>query len=159
MNNQHISMKLGLLALLITIALIATVVLSGCVPVPTGAQAAANSLQGVWIANVSPQGQPPFTSSAAFHSDGSVTMNESDGRIGVGVWEKVSDHGYAFTVWEYWKEGEAYFQAKVSSSPIELSKGGDEYSGPFTFQVYAVGNPTPIVEGTGTATGVRMRVK
>ena len=87
-----------------------------------------------------------------------MTVNESDGRIGIGVWEKVSDHHYAFTVWEYWKEGEMFFQAKVSSS-VELGKGGDEYSDAFKFQVFVVGNPKPVVEGSGTGAGVRMRVK
>jgi len=119
---------------------------------------ALNSLTGVWIVTVSPKDQPPFTSLVSFHSDGSMTANESDGRIGIGVWEKASDHSYAFTLWEYWKEGESFFQAKMSSS-LELSKGGDEYNDAFKFQVFVVGNPNPVVEGSGTGAGVRMRVK
>ncbi|MBM4460987.1 MAG: hypothetical protein FJ011_25025 [Chloroflexi bacterium] len=53
---------------------------------------AMNSLTGVWVVNVSPKDQPPFTSLVSFHSDGSMTANESDGRIGIGVWEEASDH-------------------------------------------------------------------
>jgi hypothetical protein len=159
MNNERMLMKFDLLALVIAIALAATMALSSCAPIPAGVSAAPNSLQGVWFTSVSPQGEPPFSNLSAFHSDGTVAMNENDGRIGVGVWEKVSNHSYAFTVWEYWQDGETYFQAKVSSSPIDLGTGGDEYSGPFTFQVFVVGNPNPVVEGSGTATGVRMHVK
>ena len=118
MNNNHMSTKFGLLALITTIALAATMVVIGCVPAPTDALAAANSLEGVWNTTVSPQGQPTVTVMTTFHRDGSVTMMENDGRPGIGVWEKVSDHRYAFVVWEYWKEGETFFQAKVSSSPI-----------------------------------------
>jgi len=45
------------------------------------------------------------------------------------------------------------------SSSLELSKGGDEYSDAFKFQVFVVGNPNPVAEGSGTGAGVRMRVK
>jgi hypothetical protein len=158
MNSKHVSAKLGRLALVITIALAAAVVLSRCVSTPAGVLAASNSLEGVWTVTVSPSGQPPFTGVTDFHRDGSVTIMENDGRLGIGVWEKVSDSRYSFTAWEYWKEGDSYLQAKISG-PVELSKGNDEYSGPFTLQVLVVGNPTPIVDGSGTATGIRMSVK
>jgi hypothetical protein len=124
----------------------------------TSALAASKSLEGVWTVSVSPPGQPTSTAVTVFHSDGSVTIMENDGRPGIGVWEKVSGRSYAFTAWEYWKEGESFFQAKVSG-PIELSEGGEAYSGPFSLQVFVVGNSNPIVEGSGTATGVRMHGK
>lgn len=159
MNNPYISMKFGLLALLIMSALVATVVLSGCVPAPAGAHAAANSLQGVWIVTVSPpNNMPTETVVTTFHSDGSVTEMTSDARVGMGVWEKASGRGYVFTMWEYWKDGEASFQAKISST-IELTDGAETYSAPFTLQVFVVGNPNPVGGGIGTATGVRMHVK
>jgi hypothetical protein len=101
---------------------------------------------------------PAYTALASFHHDGSVTMMENDGRLGIGVWEKVADHRYVWTIWEYWKEGEDFLQARVTSS-LELSEGGDKYNDAVTFQAFVVGNPKPIAEGSATGAGVRMRVK
>lgn len=117
-----------------------------------------NNLEGVWIVTVSPQGHPTFTDMVAIHSDGSVTINESDGRLGIGVWEKVSDARYAVTAWEYWKAEETFFQGKLNSS-VELGGGGDEYRDTFTFQIFMAGNPNPIQQFSGTGTGVRMSMK
>ncbi|MBM4460803.1 MAG: hypothetical protein FJ011_24100 [Chloroflexi bacterium] len=160
MNSKHPSMKLGLFALVITGALVAAMMLVGCIPAPQNVLVAANSLEGVWIVSVSMSGPdaPTYTAMASFHHDGSVTMMENDGRLGIGVWEKVADHRYVWTIWEYWKEGEDFLQAKVNSS-LELSKGGDTYNDAVTFQAFVVGNPKPIAEGSATGAGVRMRVK
>ena len=120
--------------------------------------AAPNSLEGVWMVTVSPEGGTPFSDVTTFSHDGSVTIMENDGRLGIGVWEKVSDHSYAFTAWEYWKEEGTFFQAKISS-PIDLGKGGEKYSGPFSVQIFVVGNPDPVVIAKGSATGVRMHLQ
>ena len=156
MNHKN---KTIVIAPALAVVLLVTALLVFRGTLATSALAASHSVEGVWIVTVTPPGgQPTFTNVTAFHGDGSVVAIESDGRPGMGVWRKVSDHRYTFTVWEYWKEGKVSFQAKLTS-PIKLSKGGQEYSGPFSLQLFMVGNPNPIFEGEGTATGVRMPVR
>jgi hypothetical protein len=92
-----------------------------------------------------------------FSRDGTMTVMESTGELGIGAWEKVSDHHYAFTFWEFYQQDGASVQVKISS-PIELSRDGNQYSAPFSFQMVDLqGNV--LAEGRGTAIGVRMQVE
>jgi hypothetical protein len=125
---------------------------------PDQVLAASKSLVGSWMATVTPDGGPPFEAVVTFSSDGTAIVMENDGRTGLGVWQKISNNRYIFSVWEYYTADGTYFQAKVTST-IELSRDKEQYTGPFSFQVYVVGNPVPVVEGSGTAIGVRQQLE
>ena len=61
MKSKHTSMKLGLLALVITIALAATVALIGTQSVTAEGGAVAPEIEGTWLATITiPDGPPPF---------------------------------------------------------------------------------------------------
>ncbi len=126
----------------------------------TNAKAEANSPVGAWNVIVTVTGEgapPPFISEMIFSSDGTVTCMESDGRLGIGVWEKISGNQYAFTMWEYYAQGGMSFQAKLRST-FTLADGKDQYDGPFFVQISIQDGPT-VFEGYGNATGVRNQVE
>lgn len=125
---------------------------------PEQAKAAAQSPVGSWIVIVSPDGQPSFTDVVIFSSDGTITVMESDGRLGLGVWQKLPHNQYAFSLWEYFVDNGTTLQVNVTST-IELSKDKEQYTGPYSVTVYVVGNPDPVGGGTGTATGVRQHIE
>ena len=120
------------------------------------AMSASDSPVGSWTVTVTPDGGPSFIDGAIISSDGTLIVMENNGVVGLGVWEKVSGNRYAFTFWEYYEQDGTFFQAKVIST-FKLSNDKEQYDGPFHFQIYAAGNL--IVEGSGTATGVRNHVE
>jgi hypothetical protein len=122
---------------------------------PEPVLAGSKSLVGAWTVTVTREGYPPFTDIATFSSDSTLVVMESDGRLGLGVWQKLAHESYAFSLWEYYVEDGTTFQVKLTST-IELSKDKEQYTGPFSVLVYVVGIPDPVGEGSGTATGVRM---
>jgi hypothetical protein len=121
------------------------------------ALAGSKSLVGSWNVTVAPEGMEPFQHGVIFSSDGTMTNMVDTGTIGIGVWKKISNRQYAFTIWQYYKEGESFFQAKVYST-AELSDDKLSYTAPFVFEIYDLeGNL--LVRGPGTSTGVRMNVE
>jgi hypothetical protein len=118
--------------------------------------ALANSPVGSWKVTVSPEGGLPFTDGAVFSSDGTLTIMEADGVVGLGVWEKVSGNQYAFTIWEYYLDDGTFIQAEVRST-ITLDNSKEQYSGPFFFRVSDI-DGNVFAEGIGTAIGVRNHV-
>jgi hypothetical protein len=116
----------------------------------------AKELAGSWKVTITGDGAPPITSEANFSNDGTITMIEDNGTVGIGVWEKLSGDQYAFTVWEYIEQGGSNFQAKVSSTITLDDK--DLYSGPFFFQFMDLDGHV-LASGTGTSVGVRNHVE
>lgn len=121
------------------------------------ALASSSSLVGSWDVTVSPEGMEPFKHGAIFSSDGTLTNMIDTGQIGIGVWEKISDRQYTFTIWQYGKEGESFFRSKIYST-ARLSDDKLSFTAPFVFEIYDLeGNL--LVQGPGTSTGVRMNVE
>jgi hypothetical protein len=145
--------------IVLMIMLAAALVLGGVIGYqqfkPIEALAAPKSLVGTWTVTVTPEGGTPFIDGMIFSSDGTTTVMEQDGYLGVGVWEKLSNNRFAFSFWESYLENDALITSKVSST-VELS-GKDQYSGPFNFQIFS--NGELLVQGTGAATGVRQHVE
>jgi hypothetical protein len=134
-------------------ALLITSVLFGC----QSTQANSPSLVGSWTFTGTPTGGPSFVGGITFTSDGTVISMEDTGALGLGVWEKKLNDTYVFTFKETGKDGDTFIQAKVSST-ITLSKDGEQYSGPFTFQIFDLeGNL--LASGDGTAAGIRQHVE
>lgn len=121
------------------------------------ALAAGNSLVGTWNGVITPDGAPSAKNVAIFSSDGTLTLMEGSGVVGLGVWEKVSGNQYSFTIVEYFLEEGANFQAKVRGV-ASINEDKESYTGPFHFQISDLeGNV--LQEGTGVATFVRMHVE
>jgi hypothetical protein len=116
--------------------------------------AVGNSLVGSWTVTVTSD-QPAFTSYVNFSSDGTLT-EMSDGVVGMGVWQKLSGHKYAFTLWECIQIGGNDFRGKVTSTITLDDK--DQYSGPFFYEFMGLDGKV-INAGHGTATGVRNHVE
>jgi hypothetical protein len=121
------------------------------------AMAAADSPVGSWTVTVSPDGGTPFVDGVIFHSDGTLIAMEDTGVIGLGVWEKLSGNQYAFTIWEFFEQDGSFLHAKVWST-FELNNDKEGYTGPYNFQLTDLAGNV-IVEGGGTATGVRNHVE
>jgi hypothetical protein len=139
--------------IVVIVALLAIGVLFGCQSAPADSP----SPVGTWIFTATPTGGPAFVGGITFTSDGTLINMEDTGVLGLGVWEKKSDGTYIFTFQETSKDGDTLIHAKVSST-ITLSKDGEQYSGPFTFQIFDLeGNL--LVSGDGTAVGVRQHVE
>jgi hypothetical protein len=132
--------------------------LSGCQSLgAASAASAANSPVGNWTGTITPEGSTSVQNGVIFSSDGTMTVMEDTGVLGLGVWEKVSGNQYAFTFWETFLQDGANLQAKVRST-IELSDDKETYSGPFHFQIMDM-DGNVLVEGTGQATAVRNHVE
>ena len=116
----------------------------------------ANALIGSWKVTVTPDGMASFGSEAIFSSDGTVTIIEDSGAVGLGVWEKLSGDQYAFTVWEYLEQDGSMFKSKVTSKITLDNK--EQYSGPFFFEFMTLDGYV-IVSGNGTAAGVRNHIE
>ncbi len=125
---------------------------------PDQVMAAADSPVGTWIATVTLEGQPTFVTVAAFSSDNTLTIMEDDGRLGLGVWERLSDRRFAFTFWEHSTNPDGAILTIKLNSTIELSADKEQYTGPFSIQIF-IPDGTQVGEGGGTATGVRMHVE
>jgi hypothetical protein len=152
MNIKKVLRVLGLTALLVAVALFAYQAFD-----EENALAASSGPVGFWKVTVSPEEGPSFVDGIIFSSDGTMTAMEDTGRMGLGAWEKLGKEKYAFSFWEYYQEGEACFQVKVSST-IQLSHGADAYTGSFIFQAYDL-DGNLLASGAGTATGVRQHVE
>ena len=144
--------------LILIVALVLTGILGSQFIRTSNALAGPRTLVGSWTTTVTPEGgEPSFVDAVIFSSDGTVTAMESDGRLGIGVWRKISGASYAFNFWEFVNEGGAAMQIKISST-IQLSKDGEHYSGPFTVEVRdTAGNL--LGTGGGTASGDRQHVE
>jgi hypothetical protein len=151
MNAKRITLVSILAAALILAAVFAFQTLSvGTV------MAAANSPVGSWTVEVTRTGLPPFTSVVIFSSDGTLTVIEDNGTVGLGVWQKLSGNKYAFTTLEYVQQGGGNFMAKVTSTITLDDK--EHYSGPFYFQFMTLDGHV-LADGFGTAAGVRNHVE
>lgn len=125
---------------------------------PDQAMAAANSPVGSWIVTVTVGNEQPFVTISAFSSDNTMTVMENDGRLGLGVWQKLSGRRYAFTFWEHSTTPDGAILTIKLNSTIELSADKEQYTGPFTLQVFTP-DGIQVGSGVGNATGVRMHVE
>jgi hypothetical protein len=152
MNTKKIPLAFLAIVILLLLGVLGYLVFQGSVAQAAGSKTPAGS----WTVTVTPGDEPSFVDAAIFSSDGTVTIMEANGQLGIGVWEKTSHDSYAFTFWEYFGENDATIQERMSST-IQLSENGDVYNGPFSVEVYVDGKL--VGSGGGTATGVRMHVE
>jgi hypothetical protein len=157
-GEKAMNTKRAGLILILAIALMLVGVIGYQALKPTQVLAASQSPVGSWTVTVTPDGGESFADIAIFSSDGTVIVMESDGRLGLGVWQKISGNRYRFYIWEYYTEDGTSFQVKVTST-IELSSDKQQYTGPFSVEVYIAGNPEQVGGGGGTAIGVRQHIE
>ena len=149
--------KKMILPLLVLSALI-LIGLAGCQQLGAGsASAEANSPVGMWTGTITLEDGTTQKVGVIFSSDGTMTVMEESGALGLGVWEKVSGNQYRFTFWEYAQQDDAMLTSRVRST-IELSDDKEQYTGPFDFQLSGP-DGSVLAEGAGSATFVRNYVE
>jgi hypothetical protein len=132
--------------------------LAGCQQLGAGsASAEANSPLGMWTGTITLEDGTTQKVGVIFSSDGTMTVMEESGALGLGVWEKATGNQYRFTFWEYTQQDDAKLTWRVRST-IERSDDKEQFSGPF--DVHLSGPDGSIIaEGAGSATFVRNKVE
>lgn len=141
MGNKRTLMKLGLLALVITFALGATMVLIGAQSVAAEGGAVAPEIEGTWLATITiPDGPPPFPSLVSYARGGALTVTDSSvapalGNVYQGTWAKTGPRTFTFTFlgFQYNADGvlAGYIRARET---IQLQPGGRAYNGTTTLE-------------------------
>jgi hypothetical protein len=113
---------------------------------------------GTWLIDVTPNDDEPFQAMVTFSPGGGLVETESTNPgTGLGSWESRGRRRVAVTFqrFEFGSEGEPVGRVVVRT---EVIVRGDEFSGPFEFDVF---NPHGDVEfsGGGTATATRFPVQ
>jgi len=142
MNNKHTIMKLGLLALAVTISLAATIAITGAQSATGEGGAVAPEIEGTWLATITvPDGPPPFPSIMTYARGGALTATDSSGapalgNVYQGTWTRTGSHKFAFTVlgFQYDANGvfAGYFRVRET---IRLQPDGKAYDGVATIEI------------------------
>ena len=162
MGNKHTSMKLGLLALVITVALAATMVLIGTQSVTAEGGAVAPEIEGTWLATVTiPDGPPPFPSLVTYARGGALTVTDSSvaptlGNVYQGTWTKTGSHKFAFTFLGFQFDDAGVLTGYIRArETIQLQPGGRAYNGTTTLEFLDLNLD---VVGTASSTSKATRV-
>lgn len=162
MGNKHTSMKLGLLALVITFALAATMVLIGSQSVTAGGTASAPEIEGTWLATVTiPDGPPPFPSLLTYARGGALTVTDSSvapalGNVYQGTWTKTGSRKFAFTFLGFQFDDAGVLTGYIRArETIQLQPGGRAYNGTTTLEFLDLNLD---VVGTASSTSQATRV-
>jgi hypothetical protein len=141
-NSKHTSMKLGLLALVITIALAATVALIGVQSVTAEGGAVAPEIEGTWLATITIQDGPPsFPSLVTYARGGALTVTDSSiapalGNAYQGTWTKTGPHEFAFTFLGFQFDANGVFANYIRArETIQLQRDGKAYNGVSTIEI------------------------
>lgn len=134
-------MKLGLLALVITIALAVALALIGTQSVTAAGGAVAPEIEGTWLATITVAGgPPPFPSLVTYARGGALIVTDSSvapdsGNIYQGSWAMTGPHKYTFTFlgFQYDASGvlTGYFRGHET---VQLESGGKAYNGVATIE-------------------------
>ena len=142
MNSKHTSMKLGLLALVITIALAATVALIGTQSVTAEGGAVAPEIEGTWLATITiPDGPPPFPSLVTYARGGALAVTDSSiapglGNVYQGTWTKTGPHEFTFTFLGFQFDVNGVFVNYIRArETIQLQRDGKAYNGVATIEI------------------------
>jgi hypothetical protein len=136
MNDKHASMKLGLLALVVIVALAATMALIGAQSVTAEGGAVAPEIEGTWLATVTiPDGPPPFPSLVTYARGRALTVTDSSvapaaGNVYQGTWTKTGPHEFAFTFLGFQYDASGVFANYIRAhETVRLQPNGRAYDG------------------------------
>ena len=136
MNRKFLSVKVGALVLVITIALAATVALIGAQSAIAEGGAVAPEIEGTWLVTITIQdGPPPFPSLVTYARGGALTVTDSSvapalGNLYQGTWTKTGPHGFAFTFLGFQYDAGGVFTNYIRAhETIQLQPGGKAYDG------------------------------
>ena len=121
------------------------------------------TLVGTWEVQVAPDGIPPFTAYNVFSADGNSTEFDNSNppgaqTVAVGPWKRTGVRTFAFVEVNQIFDGEGAFAGTVRvKSSMTLDETGDKFTSSFTFSMVDP-KGTVVFEGSGTATGVRLKV-
>jgi hypothetical protein len=164
MNSKRRIIKLGLLALLVTIGLAATIALIGCQSVTTEGAAVASEIEGTWLATITvdiPDGPPPFPSLLTYARGGGLTVTDSSvapalGNVYQGTWAKTGPQEFAFTFLGFQYDANGAFAGYIRGHEnIRFQPDGKAYDSTATLEFL---DKDQNVTGTGTSTSHATRV-
>ena len=114
-----------------------------------------NSPVGAWIVDVQPDpalGAPAVVNYASLTQDGRIMNTDQTGTVSLGEWRPVGHRQYAVTFRGQYQANDQFFSLKVCST-LTLNAAGEEFTGPFTTDIYdAGGNWVASIHGTVRAT-------
>ena len=162
MNSKRTYLKLGLLALGLTLVLAITLVLSGVGSAAAGDAATAPELEGTWLATITIQdGPPPFPSLLSYGRGGALIITDSSvspalGNVYQGTWTKTGAHKYTFTFLGLQYDTSGLLSGYLRGhETLRLQSGGQTYDGVGTVEVLDIGQN---VIATGASTSHATRV-
>ena len=162
MNYKHTLMKRGLLALVVTIGLAATIALIGCQSVTAEGAAVASEIEGTWLATVTiPDGPPPFPSLVTYARGGALTVTDSSvapalGNVYQGTWTKTGPREFTFTFLGFQFDDAGVLTGYIRArETIQLQPGGRAYNGTTTIEFLDLNLD---VVGTASSTSQATRV-
>ncbi len=131
----------GLLALIVTVALVAALTIVGCQSATTESGAVAPEIEGTWLLAVTIQdGSPPFPSLVSYARGGTLVATDSGpgpaaGNVYQGTWTKTGPDEFAFTFlgFQYNASGSLtnYIRGRET---LRLEPGGLAYNGVTTIE-------------------------
>ena len=97
-------------------------------------------------------GAPAVVNYASLTQDGRIMNTDQTGTVSLGEWRPVGHRQYAVTFRGQYQANDQFFSLKVCST-LTLNAAGEEFTGPFTTDIYdAGGNWVASIHGTVRAT-------
>jgi hypothetical protein len=164
MNNKHTLVKLGLLALVVTIGLAATIALIGTQSVTAEGGAVAPEIEGTWLATITvaiPDGPPPFPSLLTYARGGGLTVTDGGvapalGNVYQGTWAKTGPHEFAFTFVGFQYDANGVFAGYIRArETVSIQPDGEAYDSVATLEFFDA-EWEPIGNATSTSHATRV---
>ncbi len=127
--------RASLLALIITLALFATMALAGAQSVTADNGTVAPEIEGTWLATVTIPGGPPFPSLVTYARGGALTVTDgsvspASGNVYQGTWARTGAKAFAFTFLGLQYDANGVLANYIrASETLRLEPGGDAYNG------------------------------
>jgi hypothetical protein len=132
----------SLLALVIFVALVATLVVIGTQSATAESGAVAPELEGTWLVTVTiKDGPPPFPSLVSYARGGALIVTDSSGgpafgNVDQGTWTKTGPHEFAFTFLGFQYDANGIFTNYIRGrETLRLERGGNTYNGVTTVDI------------------------
>ncbi len=156
--------KSSLLALIITIALVAAMALIGAQSVTADNGTAAPELEGTWLATVTIPNSPPFPSLVTYARGGALLVTDGSvspalGNVYQGTWIKTGSQTFAFTFWGLQYDANGVLANYIRAhETLRLESGGSAYNGVTIIEILDL-DQNVIATDSSTTHGVRVEAR